>query len=471
MKIQSASMLFVVLATWALSACAPNAAWRKLGEQDGDCRADSRTCQTNATTEIHPGFKLSFAEFSERGNLFDQAARNRVLAQLRDEGKRGVVVVVFVHGWQHNADPTDDNVRSFRKALAAMKRSGVAGDRPIHGVYIGWRGLGLDIPGLKYLTYWDRKTIAAEVGRGGLTDFLVELETVTHGAGGPAQGMLLVVAHSFGGAVVLSALDSVFLERLTADAAKPSATGSHAVFGDGVVLLNPAIEANQAFPLKELSQRIGAKGGVAARSLHVISSEGDFATHWAFPISQHLGTGITWQHATITREYAGKEFRFSELALDTATIGNFERFRTHRINAPGTERDQDGADSEVWTVESLCEPLGQKPHDPKHSPIPCTTRDPVSVVYTSPRFIKDHSDVFNARVLAYVSAVVSESLVARQADTFPACEPGLAGNAFNACFKEHRRLFANDRQLAVESAAQTGQNVADPPAVPPATKP
>ncbi|HTL49362.1 MAG TPA: hypothetical protein VL219_01780, partial [Steroidobacteraceae bacterium] len=148
-----------------LVGCARNAPFRTL--QVGDCLGDSRRCMSNASTEKHPGFELSFVEFSERGNFFDQSVREDVLQRVRSDAQDGTLVVVFVHGWQHNADPSDDNVRSFRKALAALRTSGVAGDRRIHGIYVGWRGLGWIIPYVNLLTYWDRKAIAEDVGGGG----------------------------------------------------------------------------------------------------------------------------------------------------------------------------------------------------------------------------------------------------------------------------------------------------------------
>lgn len=445
--------VLAVLLSMLLAGCARNAPYRNLDL--GDCTGDSRRCLSTASTEKHPGFDLSFVEFSERGNLFDQTVREDVLARVGADAKAGALVVVFVHGWQHNADPTDDNVRSFRKALAALSASKVGGDRRIHGVFVGWRGLGWIIPGVNLLTYWDRKTIAEEVGGGGLTDFLADLESTTRRF---SDTSLVVIGHSFGGAAVLAALNDVLLTRLNAVANLPPNANGRAVFGDGVILLNPAIEANQAFQLKELSLRIGERGGSGARSLHVLSSEGDFATHVAFPAGQHLGTGLTWQHTDLSRRYYGRDYVFKELDLDTATVGNYERFRTHRIKAPAVSSRNDGSNEEVWTVESLCDQALPDPGNPRKDRVPCRTGEPMSVVYTSPKFIADHSDIFNARVLSYVAATVSENLYERDQVSFPECMDGQKFS-FDRCFARHRDQFLSDARFVAETAAQTGKPV------------
>ncbi|MDT1000407.1 hypothetical protein RNI08_32255, partial [Pseudomonas aeruginosa] len=82
-----------------------------------------------------------------------------------------------------------------------------------------------------------------------------------------------------GGAITLGALHDPLLERLLAlqDGQRIRA------FGDAVIMLNPAIEANQGLLLKENSLKVGALGTQPPPLLYVISSHGDSATHFAFP--------------------------------------------------------------------------------------------------------------------------------------------------------------------------------------------
>lgn len=74
-------------------------------------------------------------------------------------------MVVFIHGWKHNAGRDDGNVASFNKALANLASSGVLGKRRLVGLYVGWRGKSMHGLYSENLTYWDRKAVAEEVGR------------------------------------------------------------------------------------------------------------------------------------------------------------------------------------------------------------------------------------------------------------------------------------------------------------------
>jgi hypothetical protein len=63
----------------SLVAFAPNTAWRKLGTVD--CTVAGSSCgRTDASTEFHENYKVSFVEFSERGNLFDRRIYEDVLS-------------------------------------------------------------------------------------------------------------------------------------------------------------------------------------------------------------------------------------------------------------------------------------------------------------------------------------------------------------------------------------------------------
>ena len=65
------------------------------------------------------GYDLAFIEFDDQGELW---AFSQVLAAeklIRDPGDadHGIILNVFVHGWQHNAAPKDKNVAGFESLL------------------------------------------------------------------------------------------------------------------------------------------------------------------------------------------------------------------------------------------------------------------------------------------------------------------------------------------------------------------
>ena len=86
----------------------------------------------------------------------------------------GLSIVVYVHGWKHNAADTDDNLRTFRLLLAdaaldeqaKQKEFGLPAHRVV-GVYVAWRGRSVALPEpFISFTFWDRKSTAQHVAEG-----------------------------------------------------------------------------------------------------------------------------------------------------------------------------------------------------------------------------------------------------------------------------------------------------------------
>src|SRR5690606_31520086 len=127
-----------------------------------------------------------------------------------------VLLVVFVHGWKHSAAPGDTNIETFRNALASLSAADArlrseagAPSRQTVGVYLGWRGGSVSIPGIKELTFWERKNTAHKVGHGSVTEVLSRLELIKRTRNvieSDNNSRLVVVGHSFGGAVVYAAV-------------------------------------------------------------------------------------------------------------------------------------------------------------------------------------------------------------------------------------------------------------------------
>ena len=183
----------LALMTGFLAGCVPNQAFRTQGEVD--CVSDFVGCK-NALIEKYEKYDLAFIEFTDRGNLFSRTRYAHVLERIKKaaDADPGAAVIVFVHGWKNNASFDDANVKSFRQMLKILSDNGLTfGRRPI-GIYVGWRGLSVDMAGVKELTYWERKAVAQEVGKGGVTEVLLRLRQVT----AANRNLYVVVGHSFG---------------------------------------------------------------------------------------------------------------------------------------------------------------------------------------------------------------------------------------------------------------------------------
>ena len=145
----------------------------------GFCHTNRENC-AGSFIERYPEHDLAFIEFTERGNLYNRDNSREVLKFIDEQAKQedGVAVFVFVHGWQHTASHKDSNVQQFREYLSLAAENEVVGKRKVIGLYLGWQGKTNNVPGLKQLTYWSRKSVAEEVGAGGATEIFARLHQI-----------------------------------------------------------------------------------------------------------------------------------------------------------------------------------------------------------------------------------------------------------------------------------------------------
>ena len=105
---------------------------------------------------------LGFVECDDQGWLWDAKQLHAVVARLYEEdGRTNLLMVVFVHGWKHNASFDDENVKMFRTnltELAEIERRLNPRPRRVAGVYVGWRGLSNKAWLLKQLTFGSGRT-------------------------------------------------------------------------------------------------------------------------------------------------------------------------------------------------------------------------------------------------------------------------------------------------------------------------
>lgn len=223
----------------------------------------------------------------EQGWISDRQQLNDLLDLVEHEADRGgALIVVYIHGWHHSANPTDSDLLHFQDMLAHLAgkvavepKVGLLNVLPAHagpvvGVYIGWRGASLPMP-LDYMTFWERKAASLRVGHAEVGEILAGLHRIYRAHNSPDKVTnLVVIGHSFGGSVLFSATSDVFKQRLAARrrdenkrsvlASVPAAADSLTYqqpatgdvlegIGDLVILVNPAIEASQYEPIAALA--------------------------------------------------------------------------------------------------------------------------------------------------------------------------------------------------------------------------
>lgn len=339
--------------------------------------------------EEHTDYDLLVAEYDDQGWIQGSSNMQRsgkdkptedhldaFLKQLQgiyDENQRnGLSVVLYVHGWHHNARPDDDNVVSFRKFLGEIAAAGRARklreDKPylsasgarryaddpsgaphrrVVGIYVGWAGESMgNIWGLTHLTFWERKNTAEAVSQGSVRELFDRLDHLRDcgRTGLPWQEVhrranlkkpeelykfgnrnvfLMTIGHSFGGLVAYRGTSSEFI----GSAVRASIEDYVSRIGDLVFIVNPAFEGARYEPLFVAGQRIDDLKPDQLPTLVIATSEADLATKWAFPAARSINT--------IFEAKPGHEYDAVVKA-----VGHNPRYRTHKLSRCDSANDK-----------------------------------------------------------------------------------------------------------------------------------
>ena len=388
-----------------------------------------RDAVARASVENHGRFRLGIVEFDDQGRFWNRAQYDQVIADLREvyKANAGVQALVFVHGWKHSAAVCDSNLACFRELLANFAEQEGESGRPVYGVYVGWRGLSVKAPLLKELTFWSRKATAHRVGTADVVELLATLEALHRQERVESPGTrLTTIGHSFGGAVVYSALSGPLKERLAVHIATPSDQRRLFVgFGTLTLLVNPAFEATLYDGIDRMVNiHPGLFDARNPRVLVTVASEGDSATRYLFPVGRSLST-------VLQRSRDG-----SQRGQMLTTVGNYGNFATHRLDlveepaqgsrgasaAQGECVCQVGI-SEVFAQNAAFRAPVQTPADEEFFGNTKLTRiadnpqakSPFIVVRADRRVISDHNDIWSRPFVEFMASLITrtDALLAR----------------------------------------------------------
>ena len=438
-------------------------------------------------------FDLGVVELSDDGHVANDVQRDLVFARLRElalggKGKAidlhkspGAVVIVFVHGWHHRSKVCDNNLACFRRVLQALSEAGGKDGRPVFGIYVGWRGDTLE-KRANFLSFYNRKSTAHRIGHEGGREILRDLnnmyrdlnDRIDNGMTHPVT--MVTAGHSFGGALVYSAVEGALVRELrNADPKIPGsvhAVGRRAVtcgdkkvrpirpgIGDLVVLVNPAFEARRyrEFVKDETTEGQYADGQLPV--LLTVASEGDSAVKVAFPIGRSVYfSAFPWRyrglddiigaghfdpqttHNLVVTDDGGKVIhpplaqRPEPLRADTETATrcglNFatgdlatckcEYDVPELLSVMAERADLTPSKGSVHTAPNENVSLQpRKPRDP---------RSPFIVVRVAPEIISQHSDIYTPRFITFLTAYIGEFL--KQASRV---EPGSMDEPSSPC--------------------------------------
>lgn len=223
--------------------------------------------------EAYRDYSIGYAEFDDQGWAYQNDAQLKVIRQqiaedMTQHSTDDYLILVFVHGWHHNAHDNDCNVQEFRQMVriasdaikAEIKTGALHTPRRVIGIYAGWRGESVNAAGIRYFTVLDRRNSAERVAKGSVRKLFADLHGLERSQTNPAKVRTVVIGHSFGGLVAFAALSSEMIEGYTLagiDTKHPctaaeanTLTGSPStIWPDGVVLINPAFESSRFEPL------------------------------------------------------------------------------------------------------------------------------------------------------------------------------------------------------------------------------
>lgn len=379
-------------------------------------------------------YTLGFVEFDDQGQLYDRRQMHVLLDYLyRAAASDNLLMTVFVHGWHHNASVNDNNIAHFRESLLMLSRleqsdarSNGRQARKIVGIYLGWRGESVTVPALNVLTFYGRKDAAQTVGHGGVTELFARLEEVRdtresmRNGGANGANRLVVVGHSFGGAVVFSALSQILMERFV-DTRGPVGTSSNVRgFGDLVILINPAFEAAQFATLSDMANERVTYFPDQAPVLTILTSEADYATKYAFWAGRALSTAFD-SHREISRvnRASGKPQEIGQGRADRNTVGHFEPYVTHRLDPDASLgnaemlRVLDSVRS-GWSEDAPGRDIRFRGTVLRHLD-KSVTRNPYLNIEVDKKIIPGHNEIYDPRVLDFLANLIMLSTTENEA--------------------------------------------------------
>ncbi len=362
----------IVLLLLCLSACAPKDMIRPKAEpcriQPGQEDKEGRPlqCADRFTIEERgEGYQytLHFVEFTEQGHFHSRDQLNTVLERIREGGKNQDILL-FIHGWNHDARADDRNVLEFRRLLRTVDARNRT--RTTTGVFVGWRGASIDAPLLNKITFWERKNVSIEVGRGSLIELIERLRA----AGGANPGSRMIsIGHSFGASVLLSATkNELYKEFLPAEDQRTLLVHTKPI-DNFTILVNPAIEATPFMALHDLMEenerlRPGTYGQPVSPKIVVFTSESDWAVKYAFPAGRLLSTPFELHRKLQRMDRTGAHVEFDEYPMDILALGRFDRFQTHRLSltqaGSGKRPGECAAKPQTWAEDVLHHQTGEK---------------------------------------------------------------------------------------------------------------
>jgi hypothetical protein len=287
-------------------------------------------------------YKLAFVEFGDQGSPLDNTQRMAALKVIHQAERP--LLFVYIHGWQNDATSAD--VCRFEHFLDTVSNAPEFTGHKINviGVYIAWRGKDLTFPGLKFFTFWSRKS--AGEGIAAANSCLASIEEFAVAAREPGKKYhhTVLLGHSFGALVLGNTISHSILGANGENGRSSSAWDmAVAINSAASAITTRQLMAELDYLYKYDAQRheYVSRGNLGAntatlpehRPLMVfLQSENDSATGTIFPLgtglSNLMGLQFHWQKVPVPGHHGD---RVSEQEFYTHTPGNSPYLENYKV--------------------------------------------------------------------------------------------------------------------------------------------
>jgi len=321
---------------------------------------------------------LAHIEFNDNGTFAKAGQLDNAVDCITQARKNpnGAVVVLFVHGWHHNAAWTpskndgDEHFASFRRILMSLAlreaerySGGVESGRRVVGVYLGWNGdpqsgfFGFIAKYVStYPAFFERYKVAETIAAG--TDIRETVRRViaeTKTGSGP-DSPLALIGHSMGAMILEMSLEALVRQDQSIGASRSTSSescvhvernGQPAVFPDLVLLLNSAADADTSRSLITLldQKRIRKVGTCDGRTFHApliiaATSLGDTATRDWFRRAKPGHATAANTPSLLTHRLTGESPRVRCLPRPLDHLATDYEQTWHCLRSPSIANDQ-----------------------------------------------------------------------------------------------------------------------------------
>ncbi len=458
---------FLLTGSLALAATLlPNTMTGQTADAKGSRQVGPSTFTVEVRGGVHAGgqqrppndqsYELAVLRFNDDGTPVDPgqlAAAAECIARAR-RSPNGAVVLLFIHGWHHNADwdtasnGGDSHFRAVRTVLSTLtlreaerySPEGPSGRRVV-GVYVGWNGDPSDswltkAGPLTHLSFWDRYSTAKSIGeaehlRQAVRTIVKQTKEAvrpdpTAPPYPPRESPLILIGHSMGALM----LESVFLALLK-DPSQPLVAApagdirpvevrqgaTRVSFPDVVIALNSAADS---IIFKEIKERLREQGltkkvmapGVSYSPPLLISATS----------SADKDTKVIWRAANVL--WPGRTTDGHDSTLFTHVLKVAERPVTcnprgfvdfgqnwHCLRAP----EPADAASPAFAIDLPTRDRTSAQDRPPFARYRLTpvqdshVAQPAWVFQVPPEIIGDHNDIFNSRGSSLMLALIQVS--------------------------------------------------------------